>query len=309
MIKELTNRYRGKIRLSINTNPSVGKMLLNHKINLRAPRASNLVDLKYLLINSQEKQEIQELLKIEKFKKENYLQEYIKLLSLLGFIYEDKYFFLLTNKGKSIKLKISKTDVLTDNDKEILKTDFLQLDTVRLFLKNIFHFDANKKSYPNDECLTKQDIKERYLKYRKVNDAVADRESRIIYNWLSGLGIIEPLHILDSKNKGFNVCYHIVGQNLNFDDFSKKIKLVTLEAVIDSRQKSEWIEIPTVRNLFCTQNNISKNQFNNFFIEYVNKYPSVFQLSTANFLRKEVENEALEIRNKLYFYIKLTRSI
>jgi len=62
------------------------KMLLNHKINLRIPRASNLVDLKLLLISSQEKQKKSELLSIEKFKKENYLEEYLKLLRLRPFI-------------------------------------------------------------------------------------------------------------------------------------------------------------------------------------------------------------------------------
>ncbi|MGB8218363.1 MAG: hypothetical protein WCE94_13775 [Candidatus Methanoperedens sp.] len=279
---------------------------MNHKINLRIPRASNLVDLKLLLINSQEKQKISELLSIEKFKKENYLEEYLKLLRLLGFIQEDKYLFLLTNKGKDIKFKISKTSELTEDDKKILKEEFSQLDIVKIFLKNVFYFDVHKNNFPNEECLTKEDIKGRYLKYRELNDAVAERESRIIYNWLLGLELIEPLQILDNKNKGFNVCYHIIGKDLDFDEFSKKIKSTIFNALKDNRQKSEWVEIPKVGNLFCIQNNISKKQFKKFFIEYVIKNPLNLQLSTGSLLRKEVEIEGIEMNNKLYFYVKLT---
>jgi hypothetical protein len=281
-------------------------MLLNHKINLRIPRASNLVDLKLLLISSQEKQKISELLSIEKFKKENYLEEYLKLLRLLGFIQENKYLFLLTNKGKDIKFKISKTSELTEDDKKVLREEFSHLDIVKIFLRNVFYFDELKKNYPNEECLTKEDIKERYLKYRELNDAVAERESRIIYNWLLGLEVIEPLQILDNKNKGFNVCYHMIGRDLDFDEFSKKIKSTIFNALKDNRQKSEWIEIPKVGNLFCIQNNISKKQFKKFFIEYVIKNPFNLQLSTGSLLRKEVEVEGIEMNNKLYFYVKLT---
>ncbi|MCX9083297.1 MAG: hypothetical protein OIN87_00685 [Candidatus Methanoperedens sp.] len=281
---------------------NAGKMLLNYKLNLRVPRASNLLDFKLLLINSQDKQDVKELLSFEKFKKENYLEEYLKLLKILGLIYENRKFFLLTNKGNNIKYKLSGTLELTESDKDVLKEEFLQMEIVKTFLKDVFNFDATKKIYPIEECLSKEDIKKRYLLYRKVSESVADRESRVIYNWLLNLGIIESLRIIDNKNNGFNVCYHLIGKDFDFDNFSKIIKLTIFKA----RSKSDWIEVPKVRNLFCLHNNISKKQFNKFFIEYVNKYPSDFQLSTGSLLRKEVENEGLEINNKLYFYIKLT---
>lgn len=281
-------------------------MLLNHKKSLRVPRASNLVDFKLLLINSQDKQEVKELLSFEKFKKENYLEEYLKLLKLLGLINETRNYFLLTNKGKNVKFKLSKTPELNECDKETLKEEFLQIETVKIFLKNVFNFDVTKKNYHIEECLSKEDIKKRYLSYRKVSETVVERESRIIYNWLLDLGVIESLRILRDKNNGLNVCYHIVGNVLDFDDFSKRIKLTIFKA----RTKSDWIEIPKVRNLFCINNSISKNQFNKFFIEYVNKYPFDLQLSTGSLLRKEVETEGIDINNKLYFYIKLsTRGI
>lgn len=271
--------------------------------NLRVPRASNLVDLKCLLKKFQDKPNRKKLLNFDKLKKASHLIEYFKLLKLLNLIYEDRYFFTLTQRGKYIKHNISDSDKLTEQDVQILKEDFLKMEIVKLFFKNVFHFDISKNVLPNFDCLSKDEIKKRYLSYRKISESVAARESRYIYNWLLDLETIEPLYNF-KKYEVSNVCYHIIGKDLDLNEFSKKIKIAIFKANI---MKSDWIEIPVVRNLFCIRNNISKEQFNKLFIEYIDKNPFDFQLSTGSLLRKEVEKEGVQINRKIYFYVKLTR--
>ena len=284
-------------------------MVKFQKIGQRVPRASNLVDLKLLLLNFKEKQELKDLQNFDKFKKESYLVEYLKLLKLIGLIIDYKYYLSLTENGKEIKNIISSEDILTERDKEILKKEFLHLEIVARFLKNVFDFDIIKKYHTVERCLSKDDIKEKYLTYRKISESVAERESRLIYNWLLDLSVIESLRIIHNGNKRLSFCYHIIGNDLHFDEFNKKIKLTIFKAMKDTRKKSEWIEIPKVRNLFCIENSISKEQFDKHFIEYITKYPFKIQLSTGSLLRKEVETEGIEINNKLYFYVKLIRGI
>lgn len=279
-----------------------------NKLRYRVPRASNLIDLKRLLLNLQEKQQLKELLDNNKFKKESYLIEYIKLFKLLGLIDESYHHFLLTEKGKDVKFEVSNEDILTKKDKDILKNCFNKLEIVSTFLENIYDFNINQENYPFGVCLTKEEIKKRYLSYRDVSESVAERESRFIYNWLVDLDVIESLSILSEKNKNFHLCYHIIGNDVAFELFGKKIKL-TIFLIMKERKKRDWIEIPEVRNSFCNNNSISKEQFNNLFIEYIKKHPLVLQLSTGSLLRKEVEKDGIEINNKLYFYVKLTRGI
>lgn len=284
-------------------------MSTNNKANLRVPRASNLTYLKNLISISQEKQYVDELLNLDKSKKKTYLIEYLKLLDILGLIKQHKSLFVVTKKGMDLRASLSKTDSLDQNEIKIFKNVFLKLEIVKTFLINVFNFDVTTMKYPSGECLSKEDINERYLLYRKVSISVAERESRIIYNWLLNLETIESFKNISGNNRGSTVCYSIVGRHMGFDEFSKKIKSSTFKAIKNSRQKSNWVEIPKVRNLFCIQNNILKSRFDELFVEYVTKNQFSFQLGTGSFLRKEVENEGIYVKDKLYFYIKLTMGV
>lgn len=284
-------------------------MSTNNKSNLRVPRASNLTDLKNLISTSQEKQYVDELLNLDKSKKKTHLIEYLKLLEILDLIKQHDSLFVVTKKGRDIKSNLSKTESLNQNDIEILKNIFLKLEIVKTFLVNVFNFDATTMNYPTEKCLSKEEIYERYLLYREVSVGVAERESRIIYNWLLNLETIGSFKNISDDNRESTVCYSIVGKHMGFDEFSKKIKSSTFKAMKNSRQKSAWVEIPKVRNLFCIQNNILKSRFDELFVKYVIKNPFSFQLGTGSFLRKEVENEGIYFKDKLYFYIKLTMGV
>lgn len=280
-----------------------------NKSNFRVPRASNLVILKELVINLKENQKIDDLLNISKISKETHLGEYVQLILILGWMYKDNLSLLLTNEGKRVKKLLSDETSLTDNDKNIMKDAFFELELVKKFMCLVFSFNVLKKNMINTECLSKEQIISKYLVYRNVSRSVAERESRTIYNWLLDLDVLESLRILDYNKESFRVRYHIIGRNVTLSEFSKEIKVKVLNALSGKLSKLDWIEIPRVRYLFCIEKGISKNQFNKLFMTYIKENPNHFQLSTGSLLRKEVENEGIIINEKYYFYVRLIRSV
>lgn len=273
--------------------------------HLRIPRATNLLLLKKILNHLNDQNDLEDIYKSLKFESMIYLNEYILLLDMLRCIKKKNSSISLTNKGMEIKSKIDDKDKLTDNDKKIFRRDFLNLYPVKLFIKNVFNNHTLNEFIKNDICLTKEEIERKYQLYRKVNEITVSRESRIIYNWLLDLDVLESLKFIDFKKNDYKVCYHPIGREMDIKLFSKEIKIWFSKFSIRHEKKSDWFEIPTIRNHFCMQYNISKKQFDELFIDYIKTNPSVFQLSTGSSIRTEVEKEGIKINDKILFYVRL----
>ncbi len=272
----------------------------------RVPRAASLLNLKKIMLYLKDEITINELMAICEIGKRSYFLEYLKLLDILGWAHYKNDFIISTSEGEVIKSKLSKTEFITDNDCQIIRREFLKLGFIRKFMLVVFNFDITNRRLSSGVCLTKDEITKKYLEYRKVSQSVVERESRLIYNWLLGLKVLETLPIID-KYKDDKVCYHVIGAEVSFEKFTKRIKPTVFRAINGKRKPSEWVEIPKVRNLFCIENDISKSQFDKLFLAYIKKYPETFQLSTATTIRPEVEREGIKSNNSIiYFYVKLS---
>ncbi|GCC09991.1 hypothetical protein IPdc08_00009 [archaeon] len=277
-------------------------------VTLRVPRAPNLNNLKLLLSKVNKKQRIYDLMEISEFNKRSYLDEYIELLVVLGWVLKHENVLILTERGEEIKNKLDINTHILNSDVDLIRTDFMNIRFIDLFIKNIYNIDFSNNKL-SQECLVKEEIIKRYNSYRDVSKSVAERESRTIYNWLLNLEVLGSLKSLSSKKERGYVCYYFCSKKISFNEFSKKIKLAVFKALNGGGKKSEWVEIPKVRNLFCVENNISKSEFDGHLLKYNRENPKSFQLSPATFLRKEVENEGIKDKSKYYFYIRLIREI
>ena len=228
------------------------------KVVTRVPRAASISILKKIMLYLKDKIKINELMAICEIDKRSYFLEYLKLLDILGLVHYKNDLVILTSEGKVIKSKLSETKFISDNDCQIMKSEFLKLGFIRKFMLVVFNFDITNQRLSSGVCLTKDEITNKYLEYRKVSQSVAERESRLIYNWLLGLKVLETLPIID-KYKDNKVCYHVIGAEVSFEKFTNRIKPTVFRAINGKRKPSEWVEIPKVRNLFCIENNISKS--------------------------------------------------
>ena len=277
--------------------------LMSREENVRVPRATNLVKLKKLLLAIEGETKVNLLLPNSNFSKIHFF-EYLNLLKLLGWISFNNNFIILTMRGQKVQQKLNKnsdSDTLTDDDIGIFKKDFLRLNLVKNFLHNIFDADLSSGSY-SQVAITKKDIEQKYAIYRNLSDAVAGRESRLIYNWLSNLGVIESLPYIYNYGH-YILVYHLVGKEINPSFFNKIFPPFLNKLFENYKFPSHWIEIPLVRADFCIENNISKKQFDDLLIMYIEEGYDKVQLSTATSIRPEVEKEGLKMNNKIYFYI------
>lgn len=279
--------------------------MYNEGRHLRIPRATNLLLLKKILNHLNNQNDLEDIYKSFKFESMVYLNEYVLLLDMLQYVKKNNSSINPTNKGLIIKSKIDGDDELTENDKKIFRKDFLDLYPVKLFIKNIFDYHIINESIKNDICLTKEQIEKKYQSYRKVNEITASRESRIIYNWLLELDVLESLKLDDLKRNEHKVCYHLIGRKVDLNLFSKEIRPCFYKFSVRFKQKSDWVEIPIIRNHFCIQYNISKKQFDELFKDYIKANPFAFQLSPGSSIRTEVDNESINIDGKNYFYVRL----
>lgn len=276
------------------------------KVVTRVPRAASISILKKIMLHLRDEITINELMAISKIDKRSYFLEYLKLLNILRWAHYKNELVVLTSEGKVIKSKLSKTEFISNNDCQIIRRNFLKLVFIRKFMLAVFKLDIVNQGLSSGVCLTKGEITKKYLEYRKVSQSVAERESRLIYNWLLGLKVLETLPIID-KYRDDKVCYHVIGAEVSFEKFTKRIKPTVFMAINGKRKPSEWVEIPKVRTLFCIENGISKSQFDKLFLAYIKKYPETFQLSTATTIRPEVEREGIKSNNSIiYFYVKLS---
>lgn len=272
---------------------------------LRVPRASNFNKLKKLFLTIDGYKNIDQIfLSTALFKSKSHFAEYYKLLILLDWIIKFESKFLISNKGSEIKAKLSQVSELNDSDLEIFKNEFLKLFSVKTFLKNIFNYDLSNELPDNAFCLKKGEIEMLYNNYRGLSTSVVERESRVIYNWLTTLNIIESLNIYDKNYR--EVCYHLTINKLSKMRFPSTLRNIYFKILEDYKIRTEWIDIPVLRNKMCIENFISKQNFNDLLINYIQTNSNEIQISTGSYIRKEVENEGLNIKNKTYFYLKFT---
>jgi len=285
-------------------------MQAGSKYRLRVPRAYNIHELKKIVCGLEETQKIDDLIQKIEFLKTTHFNEYIMLLQQLGWITKKNDILRLTCRGKIIQEISNKSDKLSDDEKSEYLKDFFSLDFVKKFMINVFEYDE-KLLNNSKKCLTIPEIEEKYHSYRSIGKQASDRESRIIYNWLSALGLLESINFIDIKNNSINVCYHLVKNNISFEEFVKKIKIAYIKISNSNLQKGdllevEWINLPTIRRFFCSNFNVSKEVFDANFKKFVEKYPNLLQLASGSLLRKEVEREGIEINNRIIFYVRLT---
>jgi len=272
---------------------------------MRVPRVSNIAELKNLLLIIENNTSLNEILQSSRIKTKISLREYLKLCSLLNWIVSEGKIINLTQNGAWIKSNFSGDDGI-ESDKKILRQNFLQLSLVKIFLQNVFE-NNNNETNKCPVCLTKDEIESRYLKYRKISEIVVKRESRFIYNWLLDLDIIEALPVLAGLNNSVKVCYHMIGKQMTYEEYSQLIISESfLSQVFGSNKPVDWIEIPTIRNKFCIRYCISIDLFNTYLKNFLITHPNDFQLSRGTELRNEVKKESLEINDKLFFYIRPT---
>jgi hypothetical protein len=280
------------------------------KIRVRVPRAYNISALKIIINALIDIQEIDDLISKLDFLKTTHFNEYLILLQRLGWVTKKTHILRLTARGKEIKNNFKNSKELSDSEKKEYLKDFLLLDFVKNFIVNVFDYDGEIK-VSSTKCLTISEMEDKYQAYRQIGKQASDREARVIYNWLSTLGLLESINFIDTKKSAINVCYHLVKNQLTFEEFSKLIRIVYIKISNSNLQNGnllevEWINIPTIRRLFCSNYNISTDVFNEYFKKFVEKNSSVFQLASGSLLRNEVEREGIEINNRIIFYIRLT---
>jgi len=277
---------------------------------LRVPRAYNIDDLTTIFKNIDDNQKFDNFVVSVNFYKISVLREYLNLLLQLKWIVLNYNRIKFTERGNDIRDALRINSNLTNDTKNEILKDFLSLDYVKKFLKEIFDFE-DSAILLKGKCLTIPEMEAKYQSYRNISKTVANREARTIYNWLNYFEILESLAFVDDKKNCMNVCYHIITNELSFEEFAKQIVIAYLK-ISNMNMKAgnlldvEWINIPTIRKFFCSQFYISKEKFDSFFKQYVEKYPGKFQLATGSLLRKEVERERIEINNRLIFYLRLT---
>jgi hypothetical protein len=276
--------------------------------SLRIPRAPNLVILKSIIIKLHNHDILENVQKNHGFNKKSFFVEYIKLLELLGWVQLKKDNLVITNKGEQIKLDLTLNSNSRQQNMNIIKPELLNFYPIQKFLREIFNF---KKGYGEEtnRCYHMNEIYEKYNNYRKISKIVSNREARLIVNWLSQINILESLPSFNPNDSDIKLCYHIIGYDISYLEFQKIIASPNLFNRIQNlyKKRSEWIEIPILRKCVCIQHNISKKQFDDNLIKFMEKNPHFFNLSKSTIMRTEVVNEGLKYEESHYFYIRINK--
>jgi hypothetical protein len=278
--------------------------------DIRIPRAPNLEILKEIVIKSSDNEILTDIQKEHGFSKKSFLDEYVKFLKILGWIHPTKGNLLFSEKGKEIKQNLELRPDFSQEDIEIIRAEILKLPRIKNFLHGILNFE-NEKINERNKCYLLEDIYVKYNAYRKISKSACNREARLIVNWLLQLNMLESLPSFNSNFSEMKLCYHMIGNQMSYQDFQKIISNKEFFQKIQNeyQKRSNWIEIPILRKCICVQFNLSRKQFDDNLKLFIKTHPNFFNLSKSTIIRTEVVSEGLKYGTDIYFYIRINAEL